>query len=79
MEIEFMEALSVLDMIKMPWINCSNKMPPDDYDYKIILNNMNHKLIESGGSLHDLVIIRMDVSALSWIPYDEETWRKLND
>lgn len=54
-------------------------MPPDDYDFKIILNNMNHKLIESGGSLHDLVSIRMDVSALSWIPYDEETWRKLND
>ncbi len=61
----------------IPWIKCSERMPLDD-DTKIILNNMKHTSIELGAHIHSLVSIRMDVSALSWIPYDEATWRQLN-
>lgn len=63
-------------VMTIPWIKCSERMPPDD-GTKIILNNMKHTSIELGTHIHSLASIRMDISTLSWIPYDEAIWREL--
>ncbi len=59
------------------WIKCAERMPPDD-DTKIILNDGNNSYVFECYMIH---ISWMKSVAINhkWIPYDEATWRKLNE
>jgi hypothetical protein len=55
----------------IPWIKCSERMPPDD-DSNIILKQGKHLTICAGWFPHKALTKYME-----WIPYDEATWREL--
>lgn len=66
----------------IPWIPCSERMPPDD-DSKVICKFSPRILMPvretTGKFVHLLVAVFMiKHHRMSWIPYDEAIWRKLN-
>lgn len=57
------------------WNRCSERMPPDDDDTWIIIKDEHKPRIRRGW------IFNSFYSGINceWIPYDEATWRKLNE
>lgn len=60
----------------IPWIKCSDRMPPDDRS-EIILNDGNNSYIFEGYMIHISWMKSVAINH-SWIPYDEATWKALN-
>lgn len=62
-------------MTTIPWIKCSDRMPPDD-ESVIIVRDMDGLVIKEGYIINAWAD-RFDETA-EWIPYDEATWQELN-
>ena len=63
--------------MRIHWIKCSERMPPDDHR-KIIVRDKNG-LRKRKKKIMVLYYRLCKHNQYEWIPYDEETWRKLND
>ncbi len=63
----------------IPWIKCSERMPPDDESKIITMAQSGVPQIGTGNSLEitRTVFGRLHPS-WKWIPYDEATWKELN-
>lgn len=61
----------------IPWIKCSDEMPPDDAGLQIIIATENSHLV--GKYTANIVNRFMSTSSYKWIPYDEATWKELNN
>lgn len=59
------------------WIRCSDRMPPDD-ETEVILNTYG-VLTRTNGMTAIRVWLNPYVGGTKWIPFDEATWRKLNE
>ena len=57
------------------WINCAERMPPDDE--KLVIVRDRDGLVLKEGYIINAWKDRFDESA-EWIPYTKEAWRKLN-
>lgn len=62
----------------IPWIKCSERMPPDDENLYIF------KTWTGSGQIAKLtgITARKELcftNLWEWVPYDAETWRKLNE
>lgn len=62
----------------IPWIKCSERMPPDNHTDKFIFTNLYYDraepLIYTGHTVNMLGIIDGD----AWTPYTPEVWNSLN-
>lgn len=56
------------------WINCSERMPPDD-GMLIVKGKVIRKI--TGNALRSLSMYNIDTRNLSWCPYTEEAWSEL--
>lgn len=57
------------------WINCSERMPPDDESWIIIVDEYPFR-IRRGWIFNKLYSGNLD--NCKWHPYTEEAWRKLS-
>lgn len=67
-------------MTTIPWIRCTDRMPPDDENFKLIFKG-NKDLATKNHSGADLHLLKQEWCVkwgLEWIPYDEATWKELN-
>lgn len=60
------------------WTRCSERMPPEDVNLQVILN-YDDRVCEVLDSSSARDKVPDDGEFFSWVLYDEETWRKLND
>ncbi len=58
----------------IPWIKCSERMPPDDETVCITKYPHGGYIKLTGEVIHD--ITKRSLSDIEWIPYDEATWRE---
>lgn len=68
--------------MKITWIQCSERMPPDDDT--LIICTYGRGLVDkmSATIFHAACKLSYAVNGdtnIRWIPYTEETWRELND
>ncbi len=57
----------------IPWIKCSERMPPDD-ETDVILRNDRFMTIRSGGVCRPFALM---LKNWEWTPYEEATWGEL--
>lgn len=65
----------------IPWINCTERMPPDDEEIiiKVLIDEeSNRHLILKGTDPANTLESSLLSLGFKWIPYDEEIWRELN-
>lgn len=55
----------------IPWIKCSERMPPDD-DTEIIVKSHGYFTRHEGSDLRAW----LSTDHAEWIPFDEATWRE---
>ena len=69
--------------MKIPWIKCSERMPPDDDNYCIAMVGNDTVPSKVKGSLINSEIKKWGCNSHSvetyWIPYDESTWKEISN
>ena len=58
------------------WTKCSERMPPDDKNFKIIFREIASGRFEENDGFH-MNLTRMKY-LFEWAPYTEEAWAELN-
>ena len=65
-------------MTQIQWTKCSERMPPDDLNYKIItIDDLHGLCTDDGKSLNSIKDFCVEFNAV-WTPYTDEKWEELN-
>lgn len=64
------------DQMTITWTKCSERMPPDDENFKIIFREIASGRFEENDGFH-MNLTRMKY-LFEWTPYTEEAWKELN-
>jgi len=63
--------------LTIEWIKCSERMPPDDYDYKIITIDSCGVCTDDGESLNSITDWCIEDCTI-WTQFTQEKWNELN-